>query len=105
MHLRKEKLGKQDLFQFCFSVNTRNNDQKQKSTGASASRMLGRSASSFPTELFCGLPRRSCRPLEQIDNVGQNDQAYDGKEHQNENIQHYGVLARGVLWIPEKREL
>ncbi|EPQ05061.1 F-box only protein 47 [Myotis brandtii] len=43
--------------------------------------------------------------LEQIDNVGENDQAYDGKEHQNENIQHDGVLGRGGLWIAGKCEL
>ena len=66
--------------------------------------MLGQSASSFAAQLFCGL-RRSRRPLEQIDNVGENDQAYDGKEHQDEDIQHYGVLSRGGLWIPGKCEL
>ncbi|KAK2111815.1 hypothetical protein P7K49_011561 [Saguinus oedipus] len=82
------------------------NIPKQKSTGASASRALGRSAPSLP--LSCspaGSSRRSSRPLEQIDNVGQNDQAYDGKEHQDENIQHCGFLGRPGPWILVKREL
>lgn len=56
-----------------------------------------------PAPISCGL--RSCRQLEQIDDVGENDQAYDGKEHQNENIQHDGVLGRGGLWIAGKCEL
>lgn len=72
---------------------SRNNDQKQNSTGASASRMLGPSASSFPSELSAA-PGLGSRPLEQVDNVGQNDQAYDGEEHQDENIQHRAVLGR-----------
>lgn len=64
-----------------------------------------KSASSFPLSCSSLGSRRSCRPLEQIDNVGQDDQAYDGKEHQDENIQHHGVLGRGGLWIPRKCEL
>ena len=64
--------------------------------------MLRQSASSFPPELWA--PRRRFGSLKQIDNVGQNDQAYDGKEHQDENIQHCGVLGRGRLWIPRKCE-
>lgn len=54
--------------------------------------MLGRPASSSSHAVLLWL--RSCRQLEQIDDVGENDQAYDGKEHQNENIQHDGVLGR-----------
>lgn len=64
--------------------------------------MLRQSASSFPPELWA--PRRRFGFLKQVDNVGQNDQAYDGKEHQDENIQHCGVLGRGRLWIPRKCE-
>jgi hypothetical protein len=43
--------------------------------------MLGPSAPSFQRQV-----------LQQIDNVGQNDKTYDGKEHQDENIQHCAVL-------------
>lgn len=54
------------------------------------SRMFGLSASSFPLWAILRTSHRSCRPREQRDNVGQDDHAYDGKEHQDENIQHYG---------------
>lgn len=84
---------------------SRDNSQKQKSTGASASRALGHSAPSFPLSCSPAGSSRSSRPLEQIDNVGQNDQAYDSKEHQDENIQHCGFLGRPGPWILVKREL
>lgn len=40
-------------------------------------------------------PRSPCsaRPLEKVNYVGQNHQAYDGKEHEDENIQHGSVQA------------
>lgn len=43
-------------------------------------------------------PRSPCgsRPLEQVNYVGQNHQAYDGKEHEDEDIQHGSVLSRGA---------
>lgn len=58
-------------------------------------------------QLHPSSPRSPCssRPLEQINNVGQNHQPYDGKEHEDENIQHGAILSRGVAWIPGKWEL
>ncbi|MEJ1285364.1 F-box protein 47 [Cricetulus griseus] len=55
-------------------------------------------------QLHPSSPRSPCssRPLEQINNVGQNHQPYDGKEHEDENIQHGAILSRGVAWIPGK---
>lgn len=59
-----------------------------------------------PSPLRCSVRARpQLQALEQIDHVGENDQAYDGKEHQNENIQHGGVLGRGGLRMAGKCEL
>lgn len=74
------------------------NPAVRQQAGCSASRL-------HPPPLSCSPVAPQLQALEQIDNVGENDQAYDGKEHQNEYIQHDGVLGRGGLWIAGKCEL
>lgn len=99
LSVSEKQIQRQALFSFCFWINTRimtrsKNPPVRQQAGCSALQL-------HPS------PRSPCssRPLEQIDNVGQNHQAYDGKEHEDENIQHGAILSKGAARVPGKREL
>lgn len=96
----KNKISLNFVFESIPEIRTRSkNPPVRQQAGCSASQLHPSSLSGFP------VAPPQLQALEQIDDVGENDQAYDGKEHQDENIQHYGVLGRGGPWIAEKCEL